>query len=144
MEAAQANALTTIVAQWAILHDDIRGMARAGSWARGNPRPASDLDLLLLTDLAESYRNRAWLREIDFRKAGFRLRSIENAIYGVVWSAHLHLTPAADVELTFAKCTWASVEPVDNGTRIVVQDAFQIIFDRDGILANLVTAVMTG
>jgi hypothetical protein len=56
----------------------------------------------------------------------------------------VHLLPAAYVELTFAKCAWPSVDPIDNGTRVVVKNAFQIVFDRDGILAKLVNAVMAG
>jgi uncharacterized protein len=143
MKLADVNAVTTAVANWAIERDDIRAMAMVGSWARGNPRPASDLDLLLLSDLALDYRRRrTWLTEIDFQKAGFRLRSSEGAVYGVVWSQHVHLLPAAEVELTFARCSWASTDPVDTGTHAVVRDAFQIIFDRDGILAKLVDAVM--
>jgi uncharacterized protein len=144
MKPAEVNAVTAAVANWAIGRDDIRAMAMLGSWVRGNPRPASDLDLLLLSDLALDYqRRRTWLAEIDFRRAGFRLRSSERAIYGVVWSQHVHLLPAAEVELTFAKCSWADTDPVDAGTRFVVKDAFQIIFDRDGILTKLVDAVMS-
>jgi predicted nucleotidyltransferase len=136
MKLAEANALTAAVCSWAIRREDIRAMAMVGSWARGNPGPASDLDLLLLSDLAYDYRRRStWLNEIDFQNAGFRLRSSESAIYGVVWSRHVHLMPSAEVELTFANCSWAITDPVDSGTRAVVKDAFQIIVDRDGILA---------
>jgi hypothetical protein len=143
MNLADVNAVTAAVANWAIGRDDIRAMAMLGSWVRGNPHPASDLDLLLLSDLAPDYQcRRAWLTEIDFQKAGFRIRSSESAVYGVVWSQHVHLLPAAEVELTFAKCSWASTDPVDAGTRVVVKDAFQIVFDWDGILAKLVDAVM--
>src|SRR3974377_1169331 len=109
MKLADVDAITVPVANWAIERDDVRAMAMVGSWARGNPRPASDLDLLLLSDLALDYqRRRTWLTEIDFQKAGFRLRSSEGAVYGVVWSQHVHLLPAAEVELTFARCSWAS------------------------------------
>jgi uncharacterized protein len=143
MKLADVHAVTAVVANWAIKRDDIRAMAMLGSWVRGNPRPASDLDLLLLSDLAADYQcRRAWLTEIDFQKAGFRLRSSESTVYGVVWSQHVHLLPAAEVELTFARCSWARTDPVDTGTYVVVRDAFQIIFDRDGILAKLVDAVM--
>jgi predicted nucleotidyltransferase len=142
MKLAEANAVTAAVADWAIERADIRAMAMLGSWARGNPRPGSDLDLLLLSDLAAEYqRCSTWLTGIDFRNAGFRPRSSERAVYGVVWSEHVHLLPAAEVELAFAKCSWAGTDPVDAGTRVVVRDAFQIIFDRDGILAKLVDAV---
>ncbi len=145
MNLTQANAVRDAVANWAIGRNDVRNMAMLGSWARGNPRLTSDLDLLLLSDLAPEYqRRRTWLTEMDFQKAGFRLWSCESAIYGAVWSQHVRLLPAADVELTFAARSWAGTDPVDAGTRAVVKDAFQIIFDRDGLLARLVDAVISG
>jgi predicted nucleotidyltransferase len=142
MRIAEADALMTAVADWAEKRDDIRAMAVVGSWARGRPRSTSDLDLLLLTSRASDYRRRRkWLAGIDFRKAGFRLRSSEGASYGAVWSLHVHLRPIADVELTFAECAWANTNPIDAGTRSVVTGGFRIIFDQDGLLAKLVDAV---
>jgi len=145
MKLADVNAVAAAVANWAIERDDICAMAMLGSWVRGNPRSDSDLDLLLLSELAPNYQPcRTWLTEIDFQKAGFWVRSNESAVYGVVWSHDVHLLPAADLELTFGKCSWASTEPVDSGTRVVVEDAFRIIFDKDGILAKLVDAISSG
>jgi hypothetical protein len=43
--------------------------------------------------------------------------------------------------MTFAKCSWANIDPVGVGTRAVVKDALRIMFDRDRILAALVDAV---
>jgi len=145
MRRAEVNAIIGAVARWAIERDDIRALALAGSWARGNPRQASDIDLLLLSDRAHDYRGRRkWLSEINFRDAGYRQQSSESAIYGVVWSRHIHLLPAVELELTFAPCSWAKTDPVDEGTQGLVKDAFRIIFDRDGILARLVAAVASG
>jgi hypothetical protein len=93
MNKAEAQAIIDAVTVWAIERDDIRAMALAGSWARGNPR---HIDLLFLTDRAEEYqRRRKWLTEIDIRNAGYRIQSSESAVYGVVWSRHLHLLPPA-------------------------------------------------
>src|SRR5205807_2454032 len=101
--------------------DDIRAMALLGSWARGNPRQTSDVDLLFLTDQTKKYRHRRkWLTEIDFRTAGYTVQSSDWAAYGDVWSLHVHLLPTAEVELTFANCSWAKTDPIDSGTRRVV------------------------
>jgi predicted nucleotidyltransferase len=144
MRIAEADALMTAVADWTEKRDDIRAMAVVGSWARGRPRSRSDLDLLLLTNLASDYRRRRkWLAGIEFGNAGFRLRSSEGASYGAVWSLHVHLRPTADVELTFAECAWANTNPIDAGTRSVVTDGFRTIFDRDGMLARLVDTMTT-
>lgn len=139
-----AGGIVSAVTAWALAHEDIRGMALVGSWARGNPHQGSDIDLLLLSDRADEYRRRRkWLNEIDFEGAGYRVLSTENASYGVVWSQHITLVPAAKVEMTFARCSWARIDPVDVGTRSVVTDAFRVIFDKDRILAMLVEAVMS-
>jgi hypothetical protein len=93
MKLADVNAVTAAVASWAIERNDIRAMAMLRSWVRGNPRPDSDLDLLLLSELAP-----------DRPRSIFRMQA-SGTFYGVVWSQHLHLLPAAEVELTFARCS---------------------------------------
>jgi len=40
-----------------------------------------------------------------------------NEANGVVWSRHINLLPPAEVELTFAECSWARTDPVDGGRR---------------------------
>ena len=142
MKISEASALVSAVTSWAVRRGDIRAMALVGSWARGDPNQISDIDLLLLSDQVHEYRrDQEWLTGIDFAGAGYRLHSSESASYGVVWSRHVHLLPAAEVELAFAACSWAQTEPVDDGTRGVVKDAFRIIFDKDEMLSKLVAAV---
>jgi hypothetical protein len=144
MKSAEADAVINTVTHWATKCDDIRAMALLGSWARGNPRQTSDVDLLFLTDQTKKYRHRRkWLSEIACRTAGYTVQSSDCAAYGDVWSLHVHLLPTAEVELTFANCSWAKTDPIDSGTRRVVKDAFRIIFDKDGILAKLADAVMS-
>jgi uncharacterized protein len=143
MQATDAGAIVRMVADWAVDREDVRAMALIGSWARGDPHQGSDIDLLLLSDRAIEYRlHREWLTEIFREGAVYRILSTEDASYGVVWSRHLKLTPAGNAELTFAQCSWAGTNPVEPGTRSVVKDAFEIIFDKDGTLARLVNAVM--
>jgi uncharacterized protein len=145
MKTADARAIVRVVADWAVDHEDIRAMAFIGSWARGDPHQGSDVDILLLSGCVVEYRLRSeWLAEISFEDAGYRVSSSEDADYGVVWSQHVILMPAAKVELTFAPCSWARTDPVDLGTRRIVKDAFEIVFDKDGALARVVDAVMSG
>jgi uncharacterized protein len=137
----EVEALVRVVADWATGREDIRALALVGSWARGEPRPDSDIDLLLVTDQADAYRqSRSWLESIDFGRIGHRVQSEAEAVYGVAWSSHVHLSPAADVEMTFVPRAWAAIDPIDGGTRRVVCDGLRIIFDRDGILARLAAA----
>jgi predicted nucleotidyltransferase len=142
MDDASAEAVIEAVAAWVRARDDLRALALVGSWARGTPGPASDVDLLVLSDCLEGYRrSREWMSEIDFARAGHSIKSSNDVSYGAVWSRHIHLHPAGEVELTFAPCAWASVAPIDEGTSAIVSDAFRIIVDKGGSLAGLVSAV---
>ena len=61
----------------------------------------------------------------------------------MVWSCHIFFWPAAQVELSFAGARWAATDPVDAGTRRVVQEGFVVIVDKDGLLRRLMTAAKT-
>jgi uncharacterized protein len=142
MNNASAEAILAAVAAWARTRDDVRALALIGSWARGNARLASDIDLLALSDCAAGYRRSyKWMSEIDFARIGHSIKSTNDATYGAVWSRHVHLHPAGEIELTFALCAWASTAPIEPGTRAIVNDGFRITLDKDGSLARLVRAV---
>jgi predicted nucleotidyltransferase len=144
MKSVEVEAIIGAVVNWATERDDIRAVALVGSWARGNSHQTSDIDLLLLSNRDQEYRRRPeWLSGIDFGKLGYRLQSRESVAYGAVWSEHIRLLPAADVELTIANCSWAKTAPVDDGTRDVVKDGFRIVLDKDASLAKLVDVVMS-
>jgi uncharacterized protein len=143
MNRASAEAVIEAVAAWARTRADVRALALLGSWARGNPRPDSDVDLMAISDCAEGYRcSHEWMSEIDFDRAGHSIKSSDDATYGAVWSRHIHLDPAGEIELTFAPRAWASIAPLDAATRAIVNDAFRIILDKDGSLARLVRATV--
>lgn len=124
--------------------DDLRALAVCGSWARGDARPDSDLDLLIVADDPPAWRcDQGWVAALPYDRAGCAYRSHRTATYGAVWSAHVDLDPDAAVELSFAPAAWACTDPLDLGTYAVVSDAFRIVVDKDGMLAPLVAACAT-
>jgi hypothetical protein len=139
----EAHSLTEAVATWAKGRTDLRAVGLAGSWARGTARSDSDsdLDLLILSDAPAKYRSDPhWLYHIALPKP-FRVVSHKVVTYGVVWSSHAKLDPTAELELSFAALGWASTDPLDAGTRKVINDGFKVIVDKDGHLRHLVEAV---
>ncbi|HEX3487127.1 MAG TPA: hypothetical protein VHT51_18880 [Micropepsaceae bacterium] len=46
------------------------------------------------------------------------------------------------MELTFGALNWASVDPVDAGTRRVISNGFNIIIDKDDRFEILLQAIM--
>lgn len=137
----QANALTVAVADWVNARPDLTGLAICGSWARGDPRPDSDLDLIVLCRQPDALVDPSFLSAINFAAAGFHSVSVQRATYGAVWSWHVQLLPPGDLELTIVPPKWAATAPVDEGTRGIVADVFQPIIDKERLLLELIAAL---
>ena len=131
--------LLLAIEAWASRRSDVLGLAVVGSWAQGSARPDSDLDIMLLVKSPAAYRaDSRWLSAIDWRQAGFTLVGFEDADYGNVWSRHVQLKPLAEVELTSAEMTWASLDLIDEGAASVVTKGCRVIFDKTGELQRFV------
>ena len=127
-----------VILRWAAACDDIRGIALVGSWAIGKARPDSDVDLVLLAVNPEHFRtDQSWIRAIDWASVGADHLEWRDEDYGNVWSRRIWLVPRLELEVSFAPLSWASTEPLDKGTRRVISDGCQILYDRDSFLERL-------
>jgi len=135
---ATACELTRIIAAWAADKPTCRAVAIVGSFARGQAKPGSDLDLLILTTSPDRYGSSLeWLAATGLAAAGYRIRAAERARYGRAFSWHIELEREGLLELTFADPSWAERESIDPGTRRVVADGMVIVADKDGLLIAL-------
>jgi predicted nucleotidyltransferase len=116
------------VKEWAAHRPDIAGILLVGSYARGTPRTDSDVDLVILTAEPERY-----LDSISFARNFGLVVKWEKEDWGRVTSLRVWYQDGLEVEYGIARPDWAS-QPLDAGTRRVVSDGVQIIFDRDGSL----------
>jgi hypothetical protein len=140
-----AAGLTELVADWVRRTAEARALAMVGSWARGNPLPDSDLDLLVLAvDPDRYFHTPPWPGGISFEHAGHRVVSHRIEDYGAVRSYQIQLAPSAELELSFGSVDWARTDPVDTGTAHIARDAFKIVVDKDALLQRLLDALATG
>jgi uncharacterized protein len=112
--------------RWAEPRHDLRALVVVGSVARGDARPDSDVDVVLLADRREAY-----LATLDWTADFGPTRSIALEEYGRVTSVRAFYGDGLEVEFSIAPADWASV-PLDAGTERVAQDGFVVIMDRDG------------
>lgn len=141
MRADQADRLISGFSEWARREPSCRALGLIGSWARGEARPDSDLDLIVLAeDLDRWVGSHAWLQRLtaalDFSPGEPRMER-----YGAARSWRVMLGASVELELTFVDPSWAALDPIDEGTRLVVLGGLQALVDKDDRLATLQAAI---
>ena len=130
--AGEVEGLVAMLPAWAALRDDVRAIALVGSWAYGRPRADSDVDLVLLTEAPGRYiDSEDWLADLG----GTRL--IRTQQWGLSTERRFTLANGPEVELGVVQPVWACVHPLDAGTRRIVTDGMRVVYDPDGLLAEL-------
>jgi nucleotidyltransferase-like protein len=132
--AAEIEDVIHRVTSWAVERDDIVGLLLVGSCARNAARPDSDIDLVILTRDTARYPDSAWAHELAIGGL-IRTRS-----WGPITEQRFATSSGLEVEIGIGCPDWASVDPVDPGTRRVVTDGARILHDPRGILAALLRA----
>lgn len=122
--------------RWAEEHGDIIAVMLVGSWARGDARPDSDVDLVLVTRDPQKYlEDTSWL--LRFGEA----HEIRAEDWGLVQSRRAFYTSGLEVEFGITTVEWTNPNPVDPGTRRVVTDGARPLYDPYGVLQALLDAL---
>ncbi len=121
---------------WAKSEDGIEAVALVGSYARGQQRADSDIDLILIVKNPNHYLG----SEHWFMRFG-SIREVKDEDYKAVKSRRVTYTNGLEVEFGITTAAWAATDPVDKGTRRVVKDGFKIWVDKKGLLKKLEAAL---
>lgn len=133
--AEEVRELLARVRSWAARRHDIVAVGLAGSWAHGDARMDSDVDIILLTTEERDYLDgEKWVRDLG------GLRIINTERWGPMTERRFVLPSGLEVEMGIAPPSWADIDPVDYGTQRGVEDGFSIIHDPEGLLIRLVEA----
>ena len=129
------RALLKKLKRWTSAQPDVVGCALVGSYARNAPTAASDIDLIILTTEVEKYLlDRRWVSLFGEVEEG----AVED--WGRVRTVRIFYRAGSEVEFNFTAPDWAAI-PVDPGTRRVVSDGMQILFDPQEYLKAMQQAV---
>ncbi|MGB3694665.1 MAG: nucleotidyltransferase domain-containing protein [Spirulinaceae cyanobacterium] len=130
------------VTQWASMDVNIIALALVGSYAKGDFRFDSDIDLMFLTPDPLIFKNsQTWIKEIDWQYLDLTIKAWEDINYGVVWSRHIYFTNQTEIEFSFGFLSWASINPLEIGTFRVVNNGCRILYDPKCLLQNLLHEV---
>ncbi len=121
---------------WSCRQPYIIAAGIVGSYARGEAKHDSDMDIMLLTDLLEDYiKNQSWLLDFDCRPDA----AIE--YWGNVTTVRAKTLQDKEIEFNFTSKDLAAI-PVDSGTLKVVQDGLTLVYDPTGMLSRLKVLVL--
>lgn len=121
---------------WASARAEIEAVVLVGSWARGDARPDSDVDLVIVAEAPERYE-----RDLDWVHRFGEPASVALEDWGLVQSVRVHYRNGLEVEFGWTTDAWVNTDPVDPGTAAVIRNGARVLLDRAGRLSKLVASV---
>ena len=134
---AEVRELLARVRDRAARRPDVVAVGLAGSWARGDARMDSDVDVVVLTTAKQKYlEDEAWMQELG------GLRMVRTQDWGPLLTERRFMLPSGlEVEVGIAPPTWAATDPVDPGlVGIVENGGLSVLYDPEGLLEGLIDA----
>jgi predicted nucleotidyltransferase len=132
------EAFLSALAEWAARESEILAIGVVGSHARGVARADSDVDLVLLVANPEKYFVSA-----DWIKRFGEICSFQDEDWGRLRSRRVYYVGGLEVEFGFSDAAWASIDPVDPGTKTVIAEGLLCVYDPQSILRLLAAAVQS-
>jgi predicted nucleotidyltransferase len=130
-----AESFIDSVRRWAEVRNDILALAVVGSYARGDARADSDIDLVLICSDPTRY-----LADPSWASAFGKVNDHVVEDWGLVQSVRVFYQDGPEVEFGIAGTGWTEIPP-DPGTAAVVLDGCSNLLDRDGRLSRLLAVV---
>lgn len=125
------------VRMWAEARPDVVAVGMAGSWARGDARMDSDVDLVILTHEPRGYvEGETWIQTFG------GLRIVRTQAWGPMTERRFVLSSGLEVEAGIVPPSWAVTDPVDPELPPIIRDGFRILYDPEERLARLLEACL--
>ena len=126
MDIPSFNIFLKQVRTWADSQAQVLAAALVGSWARGSAKPDSDIDLVLIVENPIDFlEDTTWISRFGIPQ------NQQVKEYGAVTSLRVWYADGKEVEFGFTTPDWIA-EPLDPGTRQVINAGCRVILDRSG------------
>ncbi|CAA9420894.1 MAG: hypothetical protein AVDCRST_MAG03-2534 [uncultured Rubrobacteraceae bacterium] len=131
--ADEVSVLLAMIREWAERRPDVVAVGLVGSWAHGDARMDSDVDVALVTEDRKPYlEDHAWVRELG------GVRIVRTRRWGPMTERRFVMPSGLEVEVGVGLPSW--LDPADEGVRRTVKDGMWVVYDPRGILAALLDA----
>jgi predicted nucleotidyltransferase len=131
MDEVRVSSFLQQFTEWAQAQVEIHSVILVGSLARGDAKPDSDMDLMIICSEPDHFLQKiTWVNEF-----GKPSREVTED-WGLVTSLRVWYTDGFEVEFGFTDTDWIK-EPLDAGTKRVLADGFRILLDKTNLLTKV-------
>ena len=124
------------VKNWAETQKDITAIVLVGSYARGQEREDTDVDLIIMTVEPDKYLN-----DPSFVHNFGDISTMEKENWGRVISYRTWYKDSFEVEFGITTPDWITDDPLDAGTLRVIRDGAEVVLDRTSGLQEIIASV---
>ncbi len=121
----------TLIQQWLKGENEILGALLIGSYARGDQREDSDIDLIFVVE-----DPKAWIETTQWVKRFGPVMSHTQELYEEVMALRVYYKDNVEIEFGFVEKTWLS-KPIKETTREALNGGYKILFDKQDVFDNL-------
>ena len=118
------------ITDWISKQSDIQVAALVGSYANDTATQESDIDLVIVTKEPIKY-----IADIQWAVQFGNIERQQCEDYGLVTSLRVWYTRGLEVEYGITDLRWTT-DPLDEGTREVIKNGIQVLFERGNILSR--------
>ena len=119
------------VEEWAKLNEDIRALILVGSYARGEAREDSDIDLVIITSNRHLYINNGFINNFG------KVAKFQKENWGRVTSIRAwYESNGLEVEFGITTPIWIE-RPLDEGTIRALTDGYKVIVDKENYFNDI-------
>jgi predicted nucleotidyltransferase len=115
---------------WASPQENVQAIALVGSYARGEARDDSDIDLVILTDQTQKY-----LDDLKWIEHFGAVEKHQTEDYGKLTSVRVWYQNGYELEYGITTPSWAAT-PLDAGTQEVIRGGMIVLFERGDFLSR--------
>lgn len=120
------------VEKWVKQNEDIKSLILVGSYARGEAREDSDVDLVIITSNPDVYTNNYFIDNFG-KVTEFKKENWDSVTSIRVWYANNGL----EVEFGITTPIWVQ-KPLDEGTIRVLSDGYKVIVDKENYFKDII------
>lgn len=142
MTPARLEQMIPVLVDWGQRCSDVLGMAITGSWARGEAKLTSDIDVSVLVRNGDCLRNSKWLGDIAWSSIDMSVREWRDRFEPGIWSRYVTLESGDLIDICVENMLCLHPHRIE--TLGAFCRGLRVLLDKNGFLRMIAETVESG